>query len=211
MSTRTSAPQPIPLDTLLRGSSSSSTTSLASMRPSITFTVSPPETELTLSPSTHGTLPGTLLPSSPSTPVAASPYSSTRRIASSAAAPICPTPGQPNISTQEVDSVGWRLRKWLHIRTWWQGSFAVITLVIGVLGLVYSAYRIYNLARWTAAKDFYEQCQYAKVVPWMTCLLQVADMFTIRRRRISSVKSVRMRSPWACHPLHTGPTTFSPT
>ncbi len=157
-STRTSSAQPIPLETLLRGSSSSSRTSLGSTRPSITFTVSPPETGLTLSPSTHGTLPRTLLPSSPSTPIAASPYSSTRRIASSAAAPICRTPGQPSISTQEVDLVGWRLRKWLHIRTWWQGSFAVITLVIGVLGLVYSAYRTYNLARWTAAKDFYEQC-----------------------------------------------------
>jgi len=160
--------QPVPLGNL-QGSSGSSRTSLSSTPPSsITFNVSPPQTALSSSSSTQRTLPGTSLPTLPfSTPIPALPYSSALRTPSYGAAPIFLTPGQPSISTQAMDSVGQQLRKWLHIRTWWNGSFAVVTLVIGVLGLVYSAYRSYNLARWTAAKDFYEQCHSAKVAPSM--------------------------------------------
>ncbi len=55
------------------------------------------------------------------------------------------------------------LRGWLHVQSLWQGSIAIATLAIGVVGLIYSAYRSYNLALWTAAREFLEKCEENKV------------------------------------------------
>lgn len=76
---------------------------------------------------------------------------------------VSPTFGSGSEGEPQNDILWAKVRRWLHIRTWWKGAIAVVTLVIGVIGLVYSAYRSYNLARWTAAKDFHEQCQSEKV------------------------------------------------
>lgn len=160
-------PPPVPLGRL-RALSSSLGTSLGSTPPSsITLNASHSQSRLKSPPDAQGIPPVTSSPTTPSlTSIAISPYSLASRTPRYAESPILPTPGHSRISTKDLDPVRQELRKWLHIRAWWQGFIAVVTLVVGVIGLVYSAYRSYNLARWTAAKDFYQQCQSAKVVPW---------------------------------------------
>lgn len=170
-STTTTQP-PIPLG-VLRASVSSTASSESHSSASSTTQPSSPRTGSSLENTARLTPPVIRVPlqsvssrsiSPSSTPSAASPYSPASTAPSNGIPSTISTYQQPGTNSPPPADTLWQtLRRWLHIRTWWQGSIAISTLVIGLLGLVYSAYRSYNLARWTAAKDFYEECQNEKV------------------------------------------------
>ena len=140
---------PVPLSSLQGSPSSFGTSTDSTGSYSITIDHDRPETAL----------PTTSAPSDDSQ------YPSASQASNNSAYPAFSTSGQATIKTQDVATLRQQLQEWLDIRKWWQGFLAIVTLVLGVVGLVYSAYRSYNLARWTAAKDFYQQCQNAKVSP----------------------------------------------
>ena len=191
--TNSSSPShlPVPLERLRASPSNSGTlsTSSSSWSPSSsTINVSPPQTELDSQSETHHTPPTTpsqsvlshttspsLLPwSAPSDPPASGDTSNGPSFRGAA------TEDSSASTPPERDVWRQQLRKWLHIRTWWQGSIAVFTLAIGVVGLVYSAYRTYELALWTAAKEWHEKCQAEKVPSRMTLTLRLPDLLYCR-------------------------------